>query len=373
MRALTLMGIVLAFFACSNDDNVVDNNNGNGSGSGSGQNSNEENTILYKMPAEETIHEGTWLQWPHNYVYEGHTDRHDASWVAMTKALHTGERVHIVAYNQTEKVRIEGLLQDADVDMNQIDFLIAKTDDYWIRDNGPIFVYDENDNLVVQNWGFNGWGNKAPYQNCNQIPTKAANHLGLQMVNVAMINEGGSVEIDGHGTMMAKKSSIINSNRNPGLTQADVETYFRRYLGITNFIWLEGYAGYDITDDHIDGTARFANENTIITLHENLADPDEFAILSNATNANGESYNIITLPETQNNLPGSNDKGIYINFYTGNDVVLVPNFNDPNDAIVNGILQQVYPDKTIVGIPAIEMAYEGGGVHCVTQQQPIQL
>ncbi len=325
----------------------------------------------FYMPAEEAAHEGTWLQWPHNYTYRRHSQRHDETFIAMAKALHTGEKVHIIVYNEEEENRVEALLIAADLDMSQIDFFQWKTDDYWVRDNGPIFVYNEQNELVVENWGFNGWGDKAPFSHCNQIPTKVAQKLEIKAVNVPMINEGGSVEIDGNGTLLAKRSSILNENRNPGLTQAQAEAYFRQYLGVSHFIWLEGYPGEEITDDHIDGTARFANAHTIVTNTEANADPEEYNLLKKAENVNGEPYNIVHLPLTKYRLPSSRDHGIYINFYVGNEVVLVPNFEDPNDAIANATLQEIFPHRKVVGIPAIELGLDGGGVHCVTQQQPM--
>ncbi len=324
----------------------------------------------YSMPSEELLHEGTWLQWPHDFTYANHIQRHEETFIEITRALHTGERVHIIAYNNIEKTRIENVLIGEGINMDQIDFLIAETDDYWIRDNGPIFCRDQNGISTILNWGFNGWGNKTPYEKCQRIPEKIANHIGINLVSVDLINEGGSVELDGNGTLMAKKSSILNRNRNPGISQKEVEDVFKKYLGVTNFIWLKGVKGLDITDDHIDGTARFVNGNTIVTLNEDAAYPGEYEVLKNATNSSGEKYTLVGLPLSQNNLPGSKEKGIYVNFYIANTVVLVPNFNDPNDEVANGIIQTLFPDKTVIGIPAIELGIDGGGVHCVTQQQP---
>lgn len=332
-----------------------------------------DNTPTFTMPGEETLHEGTWLQWPHDYGWDSrHVARYESSWVEMTRALHTGEMVHLIVYNATEKSRVETLLTNEGLDMTQVDFYIMKTDDVWVRDNGPIFVFDETNALTITNWGFNGWGGKSDYINDNQIPNKVGDAIGVPVVDVAMVNEGGSIELDGRGTLMAKRSSILNNNRNPGWTQAEVEEYFTTYLGVTNFIWLEGVKGGDITDDHIDGTARFVNGNTIITYTPAESDPDEYAILSNATDVNGNLYDIVHLPITQNNVPGTGDLGIYINFYVGNEVVLVPNFNDPNDQAAMDVIQGLFPDKAVVGIEAAELAKDGGMVHCVTQQQPAE-
>lgn len=328
-------------------------------------------TGTYTMPSEETAHEGTWLQWPHDHTYPNHITRHEGTFVEITRALHSGERVHIIAYDNVEMDRIKSVLIAEGIDMTQVDLFMSENDDYWIRDNGPIFVLDENGAPAIQNWGFNGWGDKTAYEKCNRVPTNIAAAYGFPVIDVDLINEGGSVELDGHGTLMAKKSSILNRNRNPGISQKEAEAVFTKYLGVTNFIWLKGFKGGDITDDHIDGTARFVNGNTIVTLREEDAYPGEYDLISDATNANGEKYTIVGLPFTQNKLPGSEEKGIYVNFYIGNDVVLVPNFDDPNDVVANEIVQGLFPDKTVIGIPAVELGIDGGGVHCVTQQQPL--
>ncbi|MDG1914779.1 MAG: agmatine deiminase family protein [Crocinitomix sp.] len=223
-------------------------------------------TGTYTMPSEETAHEGTWLQWPHDHTYPNHIIRHEGTFVEITRALHTGEQVHIIAYDNVEKDRIESVLIAEGIDMTQVDLFISENDDYWIRDNGPIFVLDENGAPAIQNWGFNGWGDKTAYEKCNRVPTNIAAAYGFPVIDVDLINEGGSVELDGHGTLMAKKSSILNRNRNPGISQKEAEAVFTKYLGVTNFIWLKGFKGGDITDDHIDGTAHFVNGNTIVTL-----------------------------------------------------------------------------------------------------------
>lgn len=325
------------------------------------------------MPSEEEPHEGTWLQWPHNY--EGNksrrlVERYQESWIQMVLALHTGEKVHIIVYNETELDRVHGILEKRGCDMKQIDFYDWPFEDVWIRDNGPIFVFDENNQLLVMDFGFNGWGKKYPYKNSNKIPQKVAKELNLSCVTVPMINEGGSVEIDGKGTLMAKKSSILNRNRNKGWRQQDAEAYFTRYLGVTNFIWLNGTKGQDITDDHIDGTARFSHDNVIVTFfREDYLDPREYDILANACNAKGEKFRLVHLPLTKRKII-KGEYGFYVNFYVGNEVVLMPGFDDPNDDVAADTLQALYPKRKVIKIPMTEAFKDGGMVHCVTQQQP---
>jgi len=158
-----------------------------------------ETEILYTMPEESETHEGTWLQWPHHYQYgKAYRNSLDATWVSITKELFSSEKVHIIAYKQSEKDRIILLLGAENIPLTNIDFKLYKTDDVWIRDNGPIYVRDKNGNLVIQDWGFNGWGDKADYYYCNSIPNKIAVDQGKTLVDITsiMINEGGSVEID---------------------------------------------------------------------------------------------------------------------------------------------------------------------------------
>lgn len=332
-------------------------------------------TVQFTMPAEDALHEGTWLQWPHDYDEYPVLAGYEPIWIEMTRALHTGERVHIVVYNEAERTRVSTLLQAQGLDMSQIDFQVWETNDPWVRDNGPIFVRDKQEQLTVLNFGFNGWGNKAPYAKNNEIPGKVSSALQLPRKDVDLINEGGAIEVDGHGTLMAKLSSIDNNNRNPGRSVADIEAVFTQYLGVTNFIWLKGFKGGDITDDHIDGTARFGNATTIVTVAEEDANRKEFSILSEATNANGERYDIVELPATEKKLAveGSLLKapGSYINYYIGNQVILVPNYNDPMDEVANARLQALYPYRTVVGINVLELWRDGGAIHCVTQQQPL--
>jgi len=195
-----------------------------------------------------------------------------------------------------------------------------------------------------------------------------------------MINEGGSVEIDGNGTLMACKSSILNTNRNNGMTQAQAEAIFTKYLGVTNFIWLDGQAGLEITDQHIDGFARFGNATTIVTM-ENV-DLIDFQVkqtdinkLLAAKNKNGQAYSFLKLPLSQNNVVttfGKNlgYKGSYCNYYIANTKVLVPIYNDPNDAAAIAKIQTLYPTRTVVGVDVRNLYENGGMIHCVTQQQP---
>lgn len=342
--------------------------------------------VLYTMPEESAPHEGTWLQWPHQYEY-GVTYRNslDATWVAMTKALQSTEKVHIIAYDAAEQSRIETLLTNAGVPLTNVNFKIHETNDVWVRDNGPIFAKDQSGQLALQDWGFNGWGEKFGYKKCDAIPSFIAGEIGIKAVNVPMVNEGGSIELDGHGVMMATKSSVLSqknrSTRNAGMTQAQAEANFTKYYGATKFIWLEGgFSKEDITDMHIDGIAKFVPGNKMVTMNNDdllnwgLTQTD-INVLYSASNKNNEAYTKVFLPLSKNDVVTTNGtnlgyKGCYINFYVANGKVLVPNYNDPNDAVANTIIAGLFPGRTVVGIDVRNLYKNGGMVHCVTQQQP---
>jgi len=342
-------------------------------------------TIQYTMPEETEEHEGTWIQWPHNYLYgPWYKDDVTPTFVAMTNALQASEKVHIIAYDSTEYFFIVNELNTASVSLTNIDFFIHQTDDVWSRDNGPMFVYDQNNDLTILDWGFNGWGFDTPYSKCDIIPQSVSTDIGVPRIDLSgMVLEGGAIEHDGNGTMMATRSSVTHSSRNPSLTEAQIEDTLTTYMGITKFIWLDGVYGQDITDHHIDGFVKFANDSTIVTMDSTNLDywylnGAEITTIHNATNANEEPYDIVIVPLTQNDVLttiGTNLglKGSYCNYYIGNDVVLVPTYNDPNDATAINIIQGVYTNRTVVGIDVRNLYEYGGMIHCITQQQPVDL
>ncbi|MTK11909.1 MAG: agmatine deiminase family protein [Clostridiaceae bacterium] len=352
---------------------------------GKNQSVKKENVGKYTMPDEKSKHEGTWLQWPHNFTYgEGYKEKVEPIWVKMASELSQCEKVHIVAYDKSEKENIYNMLVDKGVNMDKIDFFIYPTDDVWARDNGPIFVYDKDKNLKIMDWGFNGWGTKTPFTKDVLLRGFLSKELGIERIDLHdVVLEGGAFELDGKGTFLSTRSAVTNKNRNPKLSEEEIEKYIKEYLGVTNFIWLDGVPGIDITDFHIDGFAKFYDESTIITMKEDdlaewgLSDKD-INTLMNAKNSIGKTYKYEYLPITKNNVILENGeklkyKGSYLNYYTGNTVVLVPNYNDPNDKIANDTIQKLYPNRKVVGIDVRELYKNGGMIHCVTQQQPVNL
>lgn len=364
----------------------------------------KETAIEYSFPGEWEEHEGTWLIWPHDYgvIESEYVDMIDEIWITMTKALHTGERVHIVAYSEDERTRISALLAEAAVDMSQVDFVLVESDQFWARDCGPMFAMDSDDNPVILDWGYNGYarmdklGHNVPedlrwempefvreeylenYVKDDLLAERIASAIEMECVNInRFILEGGAIESDGCGTIITTESCILNENRNPGVTRKQAETYFKKYLGATNVIWLEGSPDEDITDGHIDGLMRFADANTIVTMTKedyyetyDYTPRGDYNKVINAKNVAGKKYKIVTLPITAEDVEWLGWRANYLNYYAGNDVVLVPVYEDVMDAEALRILGNLYPDKEIIPINGEILAVIGGGIHCVTQQQP---
>ena len=346
----------------------------------------------YLFLSEEVTHEGTWLTWPHKYAYkqtyyfgedgidgEVYVELLEPIWIEITKALHTGETVHIIVYNEEEQNRIANLLQENDVDLMKIDFVIMETDDVWMRDTGPIFTLKDRKELVIANFVFDGYGNAIEpeyYAKDAQIAANIASQKGFGCVDIDMVLEGGSVEVDGNGTLIAAKSSVVGTERNTGMKVKEVETYLKKYYGVTNIIWIEGLKNEDITDGHIDACVKFAEGNKLVTLpHDDFMwycseTEKDWKTVTNAVNAEGVPYEIVEIPLTETFYEELEDYGCYLNYYVGNEVVLVPIYGDVNDQLAMDIIAELYPTRKVVGINCLNLALFGGMVHCVTQQQP---
>jgi len=272
----------------------------------------------YQMPAEWEPHEGTWLFWPHKHTQPGHELRLEGIWLQISQALVGRENLHIVAYDEAHRDHIEKQLTYFGIGLTDVSFYIMPTNDVWARDTGPIFVYDEDKNLVLTDWAFNGWGNRFKYNLDTQIAKSIGNALDLPVHSLPMVLEGGSVEVNGAGTFMGTRSSIMNTNRNPGWSQEKVEEILSDYLGVNYFIWLTG-AGNEaadrlggVTDTHIDGTARFTSESTVLySWAEDESDP-RYALyakcykeLQEVVLSTGKRLDLVALPTPKDGVFGT--------------------------------------------------------------------
>jgi agmatine deiminase len=260
-----------------------------------------------------------------------------------------------------------------------------QTVDAWIRDYGPNFVIGPSGELAYNDWIFNAWGNKyEELKKDDSIPSRLEPLLKLQRFSPGIVMEGGSIEVNGAGCVLTSEQCLLNPNRNPGLSQTEIEQYLKDYLGVTKVLWLgEGIVGDD-TDGHIDDIARFVAPDVIVcAVEEDPVDAnfeilqDNLARLRSMTDATGNSFEIVTLPmpgivggesttaRDLERLPAS-----YANFYIANSVVLAPVFGHANDARAVEILQKFFPTRRVVPINCEPLVWGMGTIHCVTQQQP---
>ena len=352
----------------------------------------EQDPSAFFFPGEEERHEGTWLAWPHKYSgkqphyfgQEGidgevYAEMLEPIWIEMTKALHTGETVHIIVYNEEEQARVATVLLANEVDLAKIDFVIMETDDVWMRDAGPIFTIKDNKELVIANFIYDGYGNAIDpefYAKDAQIAANVAAMKGFASIDIDMVLEGGSVEVDGHGTLIAAKSSVVGSERNSDMRVREVEKLLKKYYGVTNIIWIDGLKNEDVTDGHIDACVKFAEGNKLVTLsHDDFMwycteKEKDWKTVTGAKNAEGVPYEIVEIPLTETFYEELDDYGCYLNYYVGNEVVLVPIYGDVNDQVAMDIIAGLYPTRKVVGINCLHLALFGGMLHCVTQQQP---
>ncbi len=356
---------------------------------------NTPNSLGYHMPAEWELHEGTWLIWPHNDTHEGSQLHLEHLWLTMTIALHEHENVNIIVTDERRCEHLQRQVTYYSLNGTNIDIHIIPNDDVWVRDCGPIFLVNKSGDLVVTSWNFNGWGERYPFQKDRLVPEKVANMLGLDLFSAPITLEGGGIEVNGQGTLIATRSSVINSNRNPCVGQDDIENAIRNYLGIEQIIWLSGASrefcdavGSD-TDMHVDGCARFVGESTVMYLWTDDETNPYYPYLKkhreeleNALTESGKKLTLVPLPKPKNQMystlvestrPPFNSVSsltTYANFYIANKVVLVPVYGDVMDSNAKSIIAEHFPDREIVGIPAWATAERGGMMHCITQQQP---
>jgi agmatine deiminase len=340
----------------------------------------------FRMPAEWEPHEATWLAWPHHTAdWPGKFAAVPWVYSEIVRHLHVSERVRIVVNDLAGEKRARQVLSKVPVDLRQIDFYRFPTDRVWVRDSGPIFVVDNTGQVAITNWKFNAWAKYNNWTRDNRLPQRIASALKLPCwrpsVNArAVVLEGGSIEVNGRGLLLTTEECLLDTvqARNPGLAHCDIEAALQDYLGVTKVLWLgRGIMGDD-THGHVDDLARFVAEDTVVAVTEkDAADPnyaplqDNLRRLKNMTGTNGKPLDVIPLPMPQpvcfagRRLPAS-----YANFYTANDRVLVPTFNDPQDRIALGILADLFPGRRVVGIHAVDLVWGLGTLHCLTQQQP---
>ena len=253
-------------------------------------------------------------------------------------------------------------------------------DDCWIRDSGPVFRTDGTRIVDAVGLNFNAWGHKQPAHRDGRVASRLAGHLGVPFSKARVVGEPGAIEADGDGTLLATDSSLINRNRNPGASKRQITAAMCAAYGARKVIWLPGIAGRDITDDHVDATSRFVRPGVVMVQLAPAARTDIWArnardqarVLSAATDAKGRRLRVLTVtgPETARD-PSPDLVDSYVNWYCANGAVIAAQFGDhPADAAAGAALRAAFPGRAVEQINIDHLARGGGGIHCVTQQQP---
>jgi agmatine deiminase len=333
----------------------------------------------FYMPPEWAPHQGTWLSWPHNPdTWPGRLAAAEAALDAAVVALARAETVHInvndAAVRDALVARFAGRVPDGAVRCH-----VIPTDDAWCRDHGPIFAYDAAAQLIALKFRFNAWGEKYPHALDATAGTHMASALGVDAVVVDMVLEGGSIEVNGAGALLTTEQCLLNDNRNPGMSRADIEQALSRCFGVSQILWLgDGIVGDD-TDGHIDDLTRFVAADRVVTVVE--ADPrdanyaplkDNLERLRAIRLDDGRPLSIVELPMPDPQVgPDGRLPASYANFYVGSEVVLLPTFACRQDAQAIATLQRCYPTRRVVPIDCRAVVVGLGTLHCLTQQIPV--
>jgi len=329
------------------------------------------------MPAEWQPHERTWMAFPPSGPVTEDLDAAGlaqvrAAWVAVANAIVKFEPVTIVV--DPADVTLAAKLLD-----EQIDVLPAHLDDAWMRDMGPTFVKDHAGELVAVDWIFNGWGAQAwaRWENDSQVAHLVAQTAQVPVDASSMVNEGGGIHVNGEGTVLVTRTVQLDPGRNPDWTQEQVEAELKSKLGVRQVVWVERGLTRDYDDfgtrGHIDIVASYASPDTIL-FHEQLnPEHPDFLVSKKVreTLAAAGSWRLVGVPapEVLRDDEGWVDYS-YINHYVCNGAVILCAFDDPGDTRAAAILQEAYPDREIVLVDARVIFARGGGIHCITQQQP---
>jgi agmatine deiminase len=335
------------------------------------------------MPPEWSPHRGTWLSWPHKEA--SWPDRFEpvpAIFAELVRHLAPHEEVHINVAGPDDEANVQSLLRGGGIPAGRVVFHHNPTNDAWCRDHGPIFVQRESAGKkeeAILDWGYNAWGNKyPPYDLDDVIPTRIGAEFGIPVFHPGIVMEGGSLDVNGAGTLLTTEACLLNPNRNPELSREQIEQSLKDYLGVRHILWLgDGIVGDD-TDGHVDDLTRFIDPGTVVTVvEEDPADENYQPLAENLErlramkDQDGRPLRVVTLPMPNplflgdQRLPAS-----YANFYIANGVVLLPTYRSPGDESAREILQGLFPQRRVIGVDCTDLVWGLGAIHCVTQQWP---
>ncbi|MDI4648932.1 agmatine deiminase family protein [Cohnella sp. F6_2S_P_1] len=334
--------------------------------------------LQYKMPAEWARHERTFMSWPvrDSMVYPDDHESVCAGYAQVVRAIAEFEPVSVLV-NEADLALAQQHLDAPDIELVPI-----AHSDAWLRDNGPTFLVGENGELAGVNWRFNAWGGKyAPWDLDDAVAPQILERMGVRRFDAPVVMEGGSIHVDGEGTLLTTEECLLNVNRNPELSREQIAELLEQYVGIKKIVWLNrGLAG-DETDGHVDNIACFAAPGKVIiqtcydTADENYEITQEnLRILREATDAKGRKFEIVELPQPP--LASFEESRLtlsYLNFYFVNGGIILPVFGgaaEETDREAARILAETFPDRRIRTVDGMAIIKEGGNVHCTTQQMP---
>ena len=336
----------------------------------------------YRQPAEWAPHAATWLSWPHNRdSWPGVFAGVEPAMVEFVRALAACEAVYINVLDADHERHVRKLLASAAAP-ERMRLYRFPTNDAWARDHGAIFVTrpSPKEPRLAVDFGYNAWGGKyPPFDLDREIGRQMAEALDVpRYAKPGIVLEGGSIEVNGEGALLTTEQCLLNPNRNPTLTRADIERLLRDSFGVNEILWLGLGIEGDDTDGHIDDLTRFVAPDTVVTAVEDDPGDENYEVLaenyerlSRMKDQGGKPLRVIKLPMPGpvyfdgQRLPAS-----YANFYIANKSVLVPTYRHANDAKACEILQRCFPDRRVVGVDCVNLIWGLGSIHCVTQQQP---
>jgi agmatine deiminase len=335
------------------------------------------------LPPEWAPQSGVMLTWPHMHGdWAERMTQVEPVFAEIARQISLREKVLISCYDRKHREQVGQLLADSGVDMSRVMLRTVPSNDTWARDHGPLTVLCRNEPLLLD-FGFNGWGGKYGYELDNQITRRlyAMDTFGdVPLQTVDLILEGGSVEVDGSGTLLTTARCLLAPTRNPKLTQARLEQQLQELLGIDRILWLHhGYLAGDDTDSHIDTLARYCDRRTIAYVRCDDPADEHYAELKAMEQelktfraADGQPYRLVPLPwpRAKFDADGNRLPATYANFLIINDAVLAPIYDDPADATAIARLKECFPDREIVPINCLPLIHQFGSLHCVTMQLP---
>jgi agmatine deiminase len=331
----------------------------------------------YRMPAEWERHTCCWMCWPSraDQWVDGLAGA-QSTYAAVARAIRRFEPVSMVAEpHSAAEARTQC---GADIEV-----ISLPLDDPWMRDSGPTFLTRADGGTAGTAWRFNSWGGKSPeYADNARLAGRVLSQVAAPVYQSSLSLEGGGIHTDGAGTVITTESVVLNPNRNPGITKAAAEQELRHALGATQVIWLPGDPDsvfVDITDGHVDGLLSFVKPGVVIYESDPTATgaaarlaADNRRALESAVDASGRRLQIISLDDAYEvQTPHSMFSRSYVNFYIANGGIVMPRFGVPGDARARAVVQAAFPDREVVQVDITRLASGGGGIHCITQQQPV--